>query len=76
MKIHVVRVYTNEPAEVISEYPCLEKYGWDDGCININSLEELLSLYDEIDNPLIIYRQPVYFNDNDPIIEIYDDYRE
>ena len=76
MKIHVTTVDTNISATVISQYPCLEKYGWDDGCININSLEELLALYDEIDDPLIIYREPMYFGDNEPIIEIYDDYRE
>ena len=44
--------------------------GWE---VEINSLEELHQLMDEVNEMIIIKR---HHRTNEPVIEIYDDYRE
>lgn len=69
--------------EVLSKYPCLKNYSfeWHEdedrppshysgyGVITINTLEDLIQLMNECDEPLIISKEPYG-------IEIYDGWRE
>lgn len=62
-----------EAKKLLSEYPCLNDFGWKlvetdhRPYIEINSLEELQKLQAAVEHPLI-------FTEDE--IEIYDDYRE
>ena len=59
------------PNNTIEKYPYLNEYGYEDGYINIDTLDEVQDLVYYIGLPLII------FNTEDGwVFEIYDDYRE
>ena len=56
---------------LLEKYPCLKDFGFGDGHITINSLEDLCRLKSAVGNDLILLG-----SSEDPAIEIYDDYRE
>ena len=59
--------------KILKLYPRLKEFGFDNGYITINSLQDLMILKEAVGkgNELIISRDT-----NGPSIEIYDDYRE
>ena len=71
----------SENKSMIDTYPILRKYGYRGehsykwygiaGWIRIESLKELITLSIALNRELIIFT-----DDDDPTIEIYDDYRE
>lgn len=82
MKFYIHRTLNCENVDLLrSTYPILNSYAMHDekvdwsktmvACINIDSLDQLIELNKETKNPIIIDV------DNEiPIIEIYDDWRE
>lgn len=78
-KFHIYSVAWNDD-ELFNRYPALEKYTFEDGCLVIQSLEELISLKKDLGEDLIImeprewedeYDMPDMFH-----LEIYDSWRE
>lgn len=70
MKFRIVTTCEFKPEKVIEDYPCLNKFNFDDGYVTINSLEELMDLIKAVENEIIIEDNSI------PQIEIYDSYRE
>lgn len=70
----------NSKLDVDELYPRLKDYGYSDGTITVDSLEQLLELLSAVDNDIIIQKRPV--DVYDPAagykyrIIIYDDYIE
>lgn len=62
--------------EIVKKYPCLKEFGFDLGYITINTLLDLMRLKEAVcvsdkNNELIVSGTM-----DDPLIEIYDAYRE
>lgn len=62
--------------EIAEKYPCLKEFGFDNGYITIDSLQDLMKLKEAVCvrdkyNELIVSGIM-----DDPLIEIYDAYRE
>lgn len=57
--------------KILKSYPCLKEFGFDNGYITINSLQDLMRLKEAVSDELIISADA-----NGPSIEIYDDFRE
>ena len=86
MKVKISSTDWLTEKEILRQYPCLRNYSFEPGppaervylqtfFVEINNLEELLSLMMECGNPLIISREHEY-SDAQYDIEIYDGYRE
>lgn len=71
MKFRIIMVDDYRPDKVIERYPCLKQFGFDDGYITINSLDELMTLTEKLTEDIIIKSYVL-----EPEIEIYDGYRE
>ena len=78
----IFKIYNTDHDEgLLEKYPVLSKYGYHgeykkwwgaQGFVFINSLEELIALFDDIKKELIVDRD----NEGEPSIEIYDNWRE
>ena len=64
------------PNDSINRYPCLNEYGFDNGYIEINTLDEVQALVEAVRNPIIIHAPYWLYDDEYFTFEIYDDYRE
>lgn len=71
MKVKVNTVESYRPDEVIAAYPCLREHGFDDGYIEIDTLDEVQALVEAVGCPVIIHKTSVGW-----IFEIYDCCRE
>lgn len=57
-------------------YPCVREYDFDNGYIEINTLDEVQTLVEAVRNPIIIHAPNWLYDDEYFTFEIYDDFRE
>lgn len=91
MKIRIKATSVGSYDKVIDRYPCLKDFNYTeilypnecsrpiiDSYIDIESLDDLISLINAVDQDIVLFRKPEWDPSckSDYYVEIYDDWRE